>query len=62
MKGDGSYLLLSLSQSKFLNQRWDLTSAGPFRPNLLIGFLYINLLKKSAASNVHPSGTSFFLI
>lgn len=47
---------------KSLSQGWFLTSEGPLRPSLFIGFLWIILLIKSAASIDHPLGISFLFI
>ena len=58
-----SYSLFNnLFQGKSFNHGCSLTSSGPLTPNLLFGFLWINLLIKSAASKDHPAGISCFLI
>ena len=62
MKGDIIVCCLSSFQGKFLSQGWFLISLGPFNPNLWVGFLYINLLTKSAPSKLHPGGISYLLI
>lgn len=51
-------VFFSSSHLKSLNQEWDFISDGPFAHSLLLGFLIINLLMKSAASTVHPEGIS----
>lgn len=61
MKGDKISLFNNFFHGKSENQGCCLTSSGPLFPNLLFGFLYINLLIKSPDSKDQSSGISFFL-
>ena len=47
-------------QSTSFSQIWDFTSFGPLRPRRLAGLRYSDLLMKSAASILQPSGRSLF--
>jgi hypothetical protein len=62
IKGAVNFFSYKSYQGKSRSHAWFFNSCDPPLPRRFYGFLYINLLIKSAASRDHPLGTSPFFI